>query len=211
MWAESVQQPPLRLGVLMGEFVHNLRSTLDQLVWSLALTQVANPHRRHQFPICSTSPTSWEPPTTWERIAADRLRSVPTDAVERIWRAQPCNGERPELNALTIVHALSNEDKHRVILRPLSIPKEPNEEHFQVITHNAEQVRIEAIVGAPVEPGMRMFAVDYTPTGARPQVHVEARVPAEVLFGDLAFRAVAMQGVLNAIRLLVRSFNGFLE
>lgn len=176
LWVDSVRQPPLRLSVLMGEFVHNVRSTLDQLVWSLARTQVAHPHRRHQFPICVTPPTSWERPTTWDKIAADRLRSVPADAVERIWQAQPCNGQHPESNVLTILQTLSNEDKHRVLLRPLSIPKQPGEEHFQVVTRNVlEEVRIEASAGAPLEAGTRLVAVEYVPRGPSPEARSSPR------------------------------------
>ena len=102
----SVAPPPLRLGVLVGEFAHNLRSALDQLVWSLALARVEEPSDRLQFPIYDT------PPNDWRSVAGDRLRDVPAEAQEDIWRVQPCNGDRPESNALTVVRKLSNTDKH---------------------------------------------------------------------------------------------------
>jgi hypothetical protein len=54
---ESVHQPPLRLGVLMGDIVHNIRCALDHLVWQLALTRTPTPHSKPQFPILDNEPT----------------------------------------------------------------------------------------------------------------------------------------------------------
>lgn len=200
---ESVRAPPLQLGVLIGEFVHNLRSALDQLVWSLALTRVEAPYDRLQFPIHDT------PPRDWGRIVRDRLRDVPADAVDRIWRAQPFHGDRPEINALTVVRELSNVDKHRVIHGAVSVPVEPSASNFTVQTNDvADDILITSEWGAPLVPGMIAATVEFTPTGPRPQVHVAGHMPTEAVFGSIGFRAAAMPGVVDAITALIRSFDG---
>src|SRR4051812_15728053 len=71
LWVEPVEPPPLRLGVLMGEFIHNLRSALDHLVWQLALTTTDSPSDRLQFSIYTTEPNDWA------SIRGDRLKAVP--------------------------------------------------------------------------------------------------------------------------------------
>src|SRR5689334_19926794 len=51
----EVEPPSLRLGVLLGEFIHNLRCSLDHLVWQLALTRTDKPSGDLMFPICETT------------------------------------------------------------------------------------------------------------------------------------------------------------
>jgi len=42
---------PERLGVLLGDWAHNLRSALDHLMWQLVILYGGTPNRRTQFPI----------------------------------------------------------------------------------------------------------------------------------------------------------------
>lgn len=206
LFVESVKQPPARLGVLMGEFVHDLRSTLDQLVWQLALTKVSDPSPRLMFPIHSSEPTDWA------SIAGDRLRDVPADAVDMIWRAQPFQTERPELTPLAVVHKLWNDDKHRSLLNPVSIPTEPD---LSGLEANADDVDEDAELdlewGAPLVPGMRLVTFRYTPTGPQARGRVSGQTPIEVFFGSIEFRAAAMPGVVAAIRGLVQQFSPFFD
>jgi hypothetical protein len=53
--SELVRPVPLRLGVILGDLVHNLRSALDHLVWQAVIREGAMPpDKRHQMPICDT-------------------------------------------------------------------------------------------------------------------------------------------------------------
>lgn len=199
----EVKPPPLRLGVLLGEFIHNLRCSLDHLVWQLALTCTDEPSRDLMFPIYETTPEDWS------RIVRKRLGDVPDEAVERIWAAQPCNGENPEINALRIVQKLSNEDKHRVIPDSVSLPSEPDESHFTTDSKDVAAVHIDAPWGVELEPGMKALTVSYTPSGPHPEVHVASRLPAQVIFGSIRFRAAAMPPTHQSIARLVGSFESF--
>lgn len=203
---ESVQPPPPRLGVLMGEFVHDLRSALDHLVWQLALTRVAEPCARLQFPIYTARPRSG-----WKRVAADRLQDVPGAAVKMIERLQPYHSTAPQAAALAVVQALSNEDKHRLILETVTVPAEPDVSSFEVVGNMDvdEDMEISVPWGAPLTPGQWALTAHFTPIGPRPQVHLKGTLPVEVGFGTIGFRAAVMPGLAGEIVRHVRSFEGF--
>ena len=57
-WVERFQireEPPLRLGVILGDCVHNLRSCLDHIAWQVTLLDGGTPNDETQFPIASKS------------------------------------------------------------------------------------------------------------------------------------------------------------
>lgn len=125
VFVESVTPPPPRLGVLVGDFVHNLRSVLNHLVWQLALTQVAEPSRDVQFPIRTKRGGR-------ASVVETQLRDVPAEAVAVIERMQPYHAENPAGHPLAELRKLSNEDRHEVIPEAMSVPVEPNPEAFSV-------------------------------------------------------------------------------
>jgi hypothetical protein len=43
--------PPLRLSVLLGDFLHSLRSSLDHIAWQLVLDNGGTPDKSTSFPI----------------------------------------------------------------------------------------------------------------------------------------------------------------
>jgi hypothetical protein len=53
-FARDETEPPMYLGVLVGDFLHNLRCTLDHLVWQLVHLNDQEPSERNQFPIFDT-------------------------------------------------------------------------------------------------------------------------------------------------------------
>ena len=50
----NCKPPDPRLGIIVSEFGHHLRATLDNLVWQLVLRRGGIPHRKTQFPIYET-------------------------------------------------------------------------------------------------------------------------------------------------------------
>lgn len=198
---ESVRQPPLQLGVLMGDFVHNLRSTLDQLVWQLALTQTDAPHDS------SSSRSSTRDPLrlaggAWSAtgFSASHRRRCSESGISSHYSEQPC------INALAIVHALSSEDKHRVILQPASVSKEPDDSNVEIDTNDVDILGVEIMFGAPPEPGATVKRVPYVIVGDGARVNLDVACPAEVYFGRIRFPALAMTDVAERIAGLVREF-----
>jgi hypothetical protein len=70
-------EPPIYLGVVVGDFLHNLRCTLDHLVWQLVLLNGAEPSYRNYFPIVNT-------PEAFASAAGHGLRGVAPEHQERI-------------------------------------------------------------------------------------------------------------------------------
>lgn len=114
--------PPPRLPLLVGEAIHQLRASLDNLMVLLA-DRSASRHlttyetRHLQFPICST-------PSDFEG-SKHRLRGIGDDYISRIEEVQPYNllkfvfGDPVAIThdsePLSQLRELSNHDKHRRI------------------------------------------------------------------------------------------------
>jgi hypothetical protein len=106
--------PPLRIAVLCGDFVHNLRSSLDHLARALVLENAGTPSDTPpttQFPICQDRLTR-----------ADDIRDVTVvggisaEAEYLIDTVQPYQRvDDPTLHPLWLLHELWNIDKHRTL------------------------------------------------------------------------------------------------
>jgi hypothetical protein len=107
--------PPLYLGLILGEVVHDLRSCLDQVAWALASQHAGEQlddrkvARLITFPIASTQ-------------QAFNLHPAKPHIAPQAWTVmewfQPFRNEgTPRVNPLAILQDWSNTNKHRV-LRP---------------------------------------------------------------------------------------------
>ena len=108
--------PPIRLGVLLGESVFNIRSALDNLVCGLIRTADSHaPCKGTQFPICSAQ-EQWE--KNWQKY----LNGVEPAAQKMIRDLQPCfrMSAVPENDPLSILNVLCNSDKHRAVTLTLA-------------------------------------------------------------------------------------------
>lgn len=106
MWI-SDYIPPIRLSVLLGDCVHNMRAALDNLVCALALT--VNPScacKNTKFPY-SQNEKDFD-------VNVDRnLAGVPGDAKKIIKQLPPWCDTSVSPNPLLMLNKLSNIDKHR--------------------------------------------------------------------------------------------------
>lgn len=117
---------PVEWSAIVGDALHNLRSSLDCFVVGLVESNLAralttDEERLLQFPICAT-PTQWND----QVVKGHRLDNVGSDAVEEIRRLQPfyvhelaglTDNNRLEAlfetSYLGRLASLSNTDKHR--------------------------------------------------------------------------------------------------
>lgn len=108
----SVQEPALKWRLLVGDVAHNLRSSLDHLVYQLALLK--NPAFKHErrtaFPIF----------TEKEEFRSKGMRRIgphlPLSATKIIVKHQPYKRPNPTRDSLWILSELDNIDKHRTIV-----------------------------------------------------------------------------------------------
>ncbi len=109
--------PPGEYAVRVGEIVHNLRSSLDHVVWQLVIGNGQEPGSRNAYPICATA-------GEYDERRQSRLHGVHQGAQEIIRRNEPWwpSDHGFELWSL---HRMSNEDKHRhlpmIAVRPVGL------------------------------------------------------------------------------------------
>ena len=72
---KAAEVPPQRLGLILGDCLQCLRSSLDYLIWELVLAnETVDPGPTHQFPICNTEKSFAQ------QIKRDRLKGIDHDA-----------------------------------------------------------------------------------------------------------------------------------
>jgi hypothetical protein len=106
MIAERCKEPPAILSVIIGEAVYSLRTTLDQIVSAVAVRSGAVNVSDVAFPFAGS----------FDQFVADsdqKMRKLPTDAVELIRRLQPYRGGD---DLLWAINRLNNIDKHRNLI-----------------------------------------------------------------------------------------------
>jgi len=117
IWVFRGETPsvPISWSIRIGEFLYNLRSGLDHLVWQLVLANGEMPGTRNQFPI-------YRDENKYDRESRSRLRGVSDDAAEIIRELQPFVGRRDDLWRL---QSLGNFDKHRHLNLGTAIVDDP--------------------------------------------------------------------------------------
>ncbi|WP_311212287.1 MULTISPECIES: hypothetical protein [unclassified Arthrobacter] len=101
------KEPPLEsVALIIGDAVHNLRSALDNLAWTLANGSGPPPNPKAiQFPVS-------EKTSGWQKARKD-LETLPVAALDRMEAAQPFVFDRKEQSFLWHLHQLDIADKHR--------------------------------------------------------------------------------------------------
>ena len=111
---EITHPPPLEHWALIaGDCIHNLRATLDNLIYAIAVKESgADPPPSYdllQFPACVTL-------NSYSAQQTRRLAKLSTGTQARIERAQPYNRPHPELPPLlSLLSEFDNIDKHRLL------------------------------------------------------------------------------------------------
>lgn len=108
------QTPPLRLSILMGDCLHELRSSLDYLAWQLVLENGGTPTRQTSFPIHKAEEAFREYKRS-RRVPTGVAGGVSDEAAALIETLQPYNRTDgpPEGHPLWVLQDLNNIDKHR--------------------------------------------------------------------------------------------------
>jgi hypothetical protein len=105
---KSREPVPARFALIAGDFLQNLRSTLDYLVWQLVIANGKTP-KRQAFPICTTQ-------DGYEKCHDDRLRGIDAEAKAIIDKFQPYLKPEPDKSVLAVIDEMCNLNKHRTVL-----------------------------------------------------------------------------------------------
>ena len=145
VWVDGIlhvrEEPPLKLGILAGDLAHNLRGSLDHLIYQLALLDgngEAPPGTG--FPIAKSEPEYINPsPTGGPSYRERSLGGICDDHRALVDAEQPYVGRSrtdAEAHPLALLNAFSNTDKHRLIhaalVRPAEIEAFPVAGQFDV-------------------------------------------------------------------------------
>jgi hypothetical protein len=174
LYVESVEPPPVRLGLRLGDVANNFRASLDQLAWALVST-------RGRRPMGSKEPERIYFPVQASRDAFN-AHFVVSQFLKRadkaiLGRYQPyVRGKRNlPLHCLTPLTALNREDKHRTISPIWMVPQsgklyygDPRDCTISRVPGTAPGVVLEA--GAEIQ---RIFV---RKTGPNPNLHMEAEL-----------------------------------
>lgn len=156
----------IKLGLIAADYISNLRSSLDHLVWKLA--GIGNPMRSSEisFPVCIK-----DSPRTQANIVA-ATRGMPDEAVAFVKSLQPYHsGKAYKSNHLWRLNFLWNASKHRI----LAIHSADSGVIFEV----APGVRVE-------ERKFDDYAIATMPLSAKNKVRLNPRPNIEITFGDEA-------------------------
>jgi hypothetical protein len=185
--------PPLRLSVLLGDALNNLRSALDYVVWQLA----ESPSKKNQFPIFDT-------PEGFESHRERYLCSVPRPLWAKFEAYQPYQG--PDRHALRVLAKLNDVDKHRLLLAG-AVKGAMSQAKFNV--SGLDSIKVKTKDWAPLEDGAEIYRMRLEPH-AGSQVKVHAEVPFTVVFGDpdsgFAVNIVDMRKIMISVSNVVETF-----
>jgi hypothetical protein len=190
-----IQAPPLRIGAVLGDIVHNLRSALDHLVWQLVWARSGDPELLGRpypdFPVCLDA-------ATWPKVAGGRLCGVSHAAAERIREAQPfvTNAAAPERTPLSRLDALWNRDKHRLVtttaaaigaihdgLAFVRTPVSPQDVQLIPVRDVATIHEAESFWGVPLD-GHPIVQARITPSGPGPLIELRGKSVAGLALED---------------------------
>jgi hypothetical protein len=202
----TVPADHLRMGLMVGDVVHNARSALDQAAWLLA---------------CRTNPVQelWEPTTGWKisfpitrepgRFKTHRvLPFLHEDAIAVLEKLQPYQGGNIP-DCLGHLDLLWNIDKHRVIhslninldISPVSFRPAAIFAERDLIEHPPETTWAEPLAG--IEHGAEIARVRFHEGLGPPytKVEVNGQPTCEIAFGsgDFCFPVEALAGLLVAV------------
>lgn len=105
----DLKPPPLEIGLIAGDVIHNLRSALDHLAYQLVLANGQVPSRHTCFPI-------FEDAARFKAMDPRKVKGMSQGAIEAIEAARPYKGGN---EPLWIVHELDIADKHHALLATL--------------------------------------------------------------------------------------------
>jgi hypothetical protein len=184
---------PDTFSLIMGDALHNLRSTLDYLVCELVRVQGNEPTTQTAFPIFDNQ-------ELYQKGKARRTKGMSTVAVEAIDRIEPWRDG--EGHMLWRLHKLNNIDKHRILLTMALVNMgrtmtDPEKAQLRSGQRETEQTKINVFDwilntsrSAPLTPGQEIFRIppgqdiSFAVDVAVPETEVAEGVPVFILLRD---------------------------
>lgn len=207
-WVQRIkvlEQPPLRLGVLVGDFVHNVRCALDHLAFALTELDGGVPDRFTQFPIATSK-------SAFDGMAARRIPALTPEHRALIERAQPFSGSHGvEAHPLTWLQELSNADKHHVVQTTYLYLGDQRWKpmRYQTPDHGPSPIKriLVAEPGTQISDGSALVILEFADHAEVPvSVDLGGKFRIDVAFGDRALSWEHLPTLLETTRTFVTRF-----
>jgi hypothetical protein len=209
------QSIPLRFSVLAGEIIHHLRSSLDHLIWALAVARHQTPNFKVQFPICLTAEKFKS------AVKGGIIKGISGSAQTIIERVQPYQNTNwrniASDNPLAILHDFNNTDKHKLLAVVVSAAHIPMKLNFLHTTR--EETSISKIVPAEwsgrllrAEPnGTEVLRIEFAKM--HPDLQVDADFNYQIAFEQFGTREIepvvpSLTHLRDAAVETIKLFNG---
>jgi len=173
------RHPPRAWSETIGDCLHNLRATLDYLVWELWVRTSGAPAspQNVQFPIEQDR-------HRFRSGRRQRIGGLPARAQAEIQRLQPFRASAPTQHPLWLLRELSNHDKHRflgtigaAVYESDEAPVRVGERHNAVVT---KIIRAEGLVA----DGDELFRIRMQSLGPNPSLEVTVPIIYAIAFSD---------------------------
>ena len=207
-----LRPPPLRIGVIIGDLIHNLRSALDHLVWQLVLDNGETPTRDNQFPVCTRR-------ELWGKAREQSLAGIRDGHAELIERVQPFQSVKPGNAPLARLHKLWNEDKHRVVMTVLAATRDDTDvpfvtrpiplSKFTPIRDISKMLSADGFYGTPLD-GHALARLRIEASGPRARAEMLSQWRAGLSFVDGIPAEVTINAMATTVESLVNAFGPLL-
>lgn len=198
------EKPPVKLGLIFGDFIHNLRSALDNLVCQLARLNGAERFDTTQFAICDT------PRQFARQRVRGRLAGLADEHIATIEGLQPYQGRNTTTQlALVVVRDFDNIDKHQAVHATLTAldPRPEAMGAWRAVPEGDVELEIEPVtVGKPLYDGATVARVGLVSGTIKPKMGMEIEFPLRIGLGEKGLASDKLPVVWREIGVVIESF-----
>lgn len=203
---EIHREPPVEWGLFVGDFAHNTRSALDQLVY-----QLSGGKNGTQFPILLSADDYFEADRCGRTRRGSMLRGVSPENRAIIDSYQPFHRTRQQMpnDPLARLNWLNNADKHRLIHSSFTMFSRFLDLDVEFLDSSASTYEFEVLPDprTVLKHGTKLYKIRVGPDPAA-KVNVESKLPLRIGFGKGAPRVETsdLARVLDHVRDIIMRF-----
>lgn len=108
---------PPRFAIMAGEIVHQLRSSLDHLLYALVVRNRGTPTGQHRFPVCSSA-EQFE-----QACRRGCIEGISASAAKLVRAAQPYASSAPEDTILRVVDEFDALDRQQLLVVVIAVAR----------------------------------------------------------------------------------------
>jgi hypothetical protein len=170
MKVSLVERIPVELGLILGDYLQNLRASLDHTIWELSTA----PDERTGFPF-------YRDEKDFDKAASSKFGTIPDAAKLVLREVQPFQDAAPADHPLWLLHRLSIEDRHHKL--PILTFAADTASYTITRVVGAEVHSIHVRDHGPLEDEAVVASMFIDPPEGS-DVHVEFKLPVVIAFED---------------------------